>query len=587
MARARAHLENAPVASLALILFALAMGCGSGATDVGDGIEHDNGNGAGGEEVAAAPVTLSFVGTNDLHGHIRALPLLAGYLENLRRARERDGGAMLLIDAGDMFQGTLESNLVEGASVIAGMNALDYTAAAVGNHEFDYGPVGDSATPTGDGDDPRGALIARAREAEFPIMTANILVAETGERVAWDDNMPPAMMVDVDGVQVGIIGISTFETLRTTASGNVRDLAMRPLVETITEYTESLRAQGADVVVVSAHAGGKCQDCTDPTDASTCEDDQEIFEVARALPEGYVDLIVAGHTHRGVAHEVNGIAIIESYAYGIAFGRVDMVVRPSDGEVLERTIYPPRFLCEEHDAAFETCEAGEYEGAPVRRVDAMTTVITPYLERASAVEARELGVRVQGAFPDEIEKESALGNLLADLIESTVDGADMAIMNGGGIRGSLPEGELTYGGLHGVFPFDNLLATARLTGAEVEAMIRHDLTTTGTFDSYAGVRVRATCRDGALQIEIRRDDGRRVRPDDELLVVASDFLVTGGNDTLTAAWRDGRAEILGGDLMRDRLAERLSELGRVRARDELDPRHPRVSFPGERPVTCE
>src|SRR5207237_7198674 len=110
-------------------------------------------------------LVLSIVGTNDLHGHIDALPLLGGYLGNLRRARARDGGAVLLLDAGDMFQGTLESNIGEGAAVVAAYNVLGYAAAAIGNHEFDFGPVGKAATPRTPADDPRGALRARAAEA--------------------------------------------------------------------------------------------------------------------------------------------------------------------------------------------------------------------------------------------------------------------------------------------------------------------------------------------------------------------------------------------------------------------------------------
>ena len=101
----------------------------------------------------APAITLSIVSTNDLHGGILqrgdrgGLALLGGYVANLRAARARDGGAVLLLDAGDMFQGTLESNLNEGASVIAAYNALRYAAAAVGNHDFDFGPVGPPATP--------------------------------------------------------------------------------------------------------------------------------------------------------------------------------------------------------------------------------------------------------------------------------------------------------------------------------------------------------------------------------------------------------------------------------------------------------
>src|ERR1041384_5706257 len=100
---------------------------------------------------ARAPFVLSFMGLNDLHGRLRALPAFAGYVNNVRRARANDGGAVALVDAGDMFQGTLESNLTEGASVIAAYRTLGMTVATLGNHEFDFGP-------TPGGDDPQGAI---------------------------------------------------------------------------------------------------------------------------------------------------------------------------------------------------------------------------------------------------------------------------------------------------------------------------------------------------------------------------------------------------------------------------------------------
>src|SRR5215475_2879898 len=128
---------------------------------------------------------LSVVGTNDLHGgvleanHRGGLALLDGYLHNLRAARARDGGAVLLLDGGDLFQGTLESNLNEGEVVIAAYNAIGYDAAAIGNHEFDFGPSGPSVFPQGPEDDPRGALKARAGEAHFPFLAANIIDKHT------------------------------------------------------------------------------------------------------------------------------------------------------------------------------------------------------------------------------------------------------------------------------------------------------------------------------------------------------------------------------------------------------------------------
>ena len=120
-------------------------------------------------------MTLSVVGTNDLHGHLESLPVFGGFLANLRRVRAQDGGVVLLVDAGDMFQGTLESNLNEGHAVVRAYAALGYAAVAVGNHEFDYGPVGPAVTAAGPGDDRRGALRARAAEAPFPFLAANLI----------------------------------------------------------------------------------------------------------------------------------------------------------------------------------------------------------------------------------------------------------------------------------------------------------------------------------------------------------------------------------------------------------------------------
>ncbi|HEU4729594.1 MAG TPA: hypothetical protein VFT22_16965, partial [Kofleriaceae bacterium] len=156
---------------------------------------------------ARAPVTLSIIGTNDLHGALERLPVFAGFVANLRAARAADGG-VLLLDGGDMFQGTLESNLTEGADVVRAYNYLGYAAAAVGNHEFDYGPVGPAVTAASAADDPRGALKARASEARFPFVVSNIVDAASQQRIDWP-NMPASTMVEVAGIKVGIVGATT------------------------------------------------------------------------------------------------------------------------------------------------------------------------------------------------------------------------------------------------------------------------------------------------------------------------------------------------------------------------------------------
>src|SRR5215467_12233581 len=294
---------------------------------------------------------LSVVGTNDLHGGVLeadgrgGLALLDGYLHNLRGARARDGGAVVLLDAGDLFQGTLESNLNEGEVVIAAYNAIGYDAAAIGNHEFDFGPSGPSVFPQGPEDDPRGALRARASQAHFPFLAANIIDKNTGRPVSWD-HVKPSTMLNVNGVKIGVVGLATTETLGATLSANTGDLAIAPLAPALEAEARRLREAGATIVIATAHAGGRCTKFDNPADVSSCEPNAEIFGVARALPSGLVDGIVAGHRHEGIAHEVAGIPIISAFSNGRAFGRVDLTVDRTSGRVIAKRLFPPHDICE-------------------------------------------------------------------------------------------------------------------------------------------------------------------------------------------------------------------------------------------------
>src|SRR5689334_2065400 len=195
---------------------------------------------------AKGAVTISIIGTNDLHGAIERLPIFAGYVDNLRAVRAADGGAVVLVDAGDMFQGTLASNLNEGQAVIAAYNAIGYAAAAVGNHEFDFGPEGPAVVAQSVDDDPRGALKARAAEAKFPILTANILDAESSQRIKWP-NMPASTLIEAAGVKIGIVGVSTEATPYTTMPANFVGLKMQPPAEAITTEAKALRDKGAQI----------------------------------------------------------------------------------------------------------------------------------------------------------------------------------------------------------------------------------------------------------------------------------------------------------------------------------------------------
>ena len=324
-------------------------------------------------------LTLSIVGTSDLHGaafprnnSAGGLSLLAGYVNNLRAARAADGGAVLLIDSGDTFQGDVESNLSEGALVVDAYNAMKYTAEAIGNHDFDFGAVDSPAARQSPGD-PRGALKARAAQARYPFLAANLIDDETGRPVDWP-NVRPSVLVEAAGVKVGIVGVMTIDALRSTLAANVQRLRIAPLGPAIAANASTLRAAGADVVIVAAHAGGRCERFDQPADLSSCESESEIFQLAGSLQPGLVDVIAAGHTHGGLGHRVNGIGVIQPFSRGQSFGRVDLVLDRRTKRVVRTQPFAPRQIV-----------AAEYEGKAVTSDPAVAQAAAAALQRVHAL----------------------------------------------------------------------------------------------------------------------------------------------------------------------------------------------------------
>jgi 5'-nucleotidase len=552
--------------------------------------------GAAGQQPAPT-LTLSLVGTNDVHGGILpengqgGLALLSGYLENLRAARKRDGGAVLLLDAGDMWQGTLESNLREGAPVVAAYNALGYAAAAIGNHEFDFGPVGPAATPGMSGADARGALKARAAEARFPFLAANLIDTATGRPVAWP-NVRPSVLVDAAGIRVGVIGVMTSGGLRQTISVNVGGLRLDPLVPSIETQARQLRSSGATVVVVSAHAGGRCSEFEQPRDVSTCEGDAEIFEVARRLARGSVDAILAGHTHAGVAHEVSGIPIAEAYSGGRAFSRIDLMVDRATRRVRSHRVSSPTNICSRVNERTGQCTPqgpqARYEGAAIVADRRIEQLLAPAVDEARALQSKPLGVVLDTPIDrGDDGPRSPLGQLFVDAMREAANG-DVAVNNSnGGLRADFPAGPLTYGRLFRTMPFDNQLVTLQLRAADLSRVLVADLRRRMPSLSVSGVRVEASCMGGAPRVRLRGDSGP-IRDDAMLRVVTTDFLALGGDALLAAAAPPGGFQLSSdGPLVRDAVADWLRARGGRLNEAELARRSASLwSLPGPPPMTC-
>ena len=364
---------------------------------------------------------------------------------------------MLVLDAGDTFQGGIESNLSEGLMVVDAYNAIGYTALGIGNHDFDYGAA-DPRSPVAEwlprvvahgadvDTDMQGALKAAAARARFPFLAANILDAATGTPVHWP-NVTPSTIVTTAGVRVGIVGVMTETGLRQTLAAHVVGLATSPLTPTVAKEAQALRDGGADIVLLVTHAGGWCSETLDPHDLGSCDDGAEIFRVARELPAGTLQGIVAGHTHGTVAHFVNGVPIISVPNFGVRFGRMDLTFDTTKRRVTDASIHEPQRICSRVDPATSECvkapagTVAEYEGRPVVPSAKVAAAIAPELERVRALRAEPIGITAATPITRTPGAESALGNLYADALRAAVADADVALSYGpgrGGLRADLP-----------------------------------------------------------------------------------------------------------------------------------------------------
>ena len=435
--------------------------------------------------------TIVILHTNDFHGAVEPEVMAGGEGESgglvnlvslIDQLRAEHAENLLLLDAGDTFQGTYVSNSTGGEVVMAAMNAAGYDAWALGNHEFDWG---------------QEPLRARIAEAEFPVLAANLLDATTGE--LWHD-VEPYTLVRVGAARVAILGLAYPDTPAINKPQNVAGLDFRGGAETVRQYLPELESQ-SDLIIVLSHLG---------------------LDGDRALAAAVdgIDIIVGGHSHVFLERpdEVNGTIIVQAGAKGQVLGRLEVTVDIEEGEVVDHS-RSKALLPVTHEIAQVNQQVKALVDAALEQ--AAGTMDQPVGEAARALQPQRSG-------------EFALGNLVVDalLAADLSDGSvpDIAMHNNGGIRAALPKGPITYGQLYAVLPFDNQVVALDLTGEQVLRILEHSVANRSPNMQVAGLAFRF---DGTRPVGQRVLEatvgGQPLDPEAVYRLVTIDYLAAGGD----------------------------------------------------------
>jgi 5'-nucleotidase len=461
---------------------------------------------------------VELVETSDLHGHLEAtgegeqkqggVAWLGGYLHLLRHRRN----PVLLLDAGDLFQGTLASNLSHGRAVIAAYDALHVDASVLGNHEFDFGA---EAPDT----DLLSALRHRLAEAAFPFLAANVAEKATGALPRWR-NLLPGRVFDAGGLRVGVVGIANPETPSLTLAGNVASLQFRDAAPVVIDEARRLRDQGAQLVVLLAHMGGRCDVLGGSAGEASCAGGQ-LQDLLHALPPGTVDAAFGGHTHQLMANWIAGVPAVEAGYGGRQLGWLTACAKPGGGLDADASML---------HAPVAIAAGGRFLGEPVVEDAAVARAIAPYLAKVAAQADRRLGPVLSAPLVRDYNAPSPLGSLVAEALRRYAH-ADAALLNAGGLRADLPKGPLTYGALYQALPFENVAVVATVTGAKLLELSSAISRSGHGYPQVAGLELEG--KPGAWTGAVFAD-GRRLEPGRRYRLATVDFLAAGGDGLKSA-----------------------------------------------------
>lgn len=402
---------------------------------------------------AQSPITITILHTNDLHAHVEAVNIskhpFGSYARQatlVNKYRKSDPN-VLLLNAGDTFQGTLFFNVYEGLADLACLNAMGYQAGTIGNHEFDHGPQ---------------ALSIYLKKANFPIVSANI---DASADPFLKGLIKPSTILEVGGQKVGIVGATTPDTSNISSPGPT--IKFDDVASTVQKSVDDLSAQGINKIIVLTHIGYN-------------EDKQ----LATKLHN--VAVIVGGHSHTPLGTpQIAGwpqpsgpyptfvadskgqkVVIVQDWEWGKALGRIQLDF-DKDGKVVKV-----------HDAAPIPVDETVAEDPTV------ASIVAALNKPIQALKSQVIGSAPNGVLKDPgTTGESLMSDVIADgmLAATAKQGAVAAFVNSGGVRGSLEPGKITYGEAISIQPFGNTLVLLDVTGDELKRSLEIGVSPKGGF----------------------------------------------------------------------------------------------------------
>lgn len=481
------------------------------------------------EIVPNTPFNLTILHTNDFHAHVDQYqnsgaycpPTLAGCIAGSARLKTKidemraANDNVLLVDAGDQFQGTLYYIQYKSDILTRTMNALGYQAMTIGNHEFDSGPA------------ELGKFIDGVN---FPVLSSNI---DATNEPLLAGKIQPSTVITVNGTPIGVVGLTTGETPALSSPGN--NITFTAEITALQSAVNDLQTQGIDKIVALTHLGYDVD-----------------LNVAHVITG--VDVIIGGHSHTFLytpTTTINGDTPVGAYP---------TVVSAADGQpVLVATAYQwGRYLGNLNVTFSPTGTVAAFGGNPIFMTTTIAQdplvqgIISPTynlpLETlrttviATTTGPMSLTVNAQNWCRRE---ECQLGNFVAEAmlwkVNSTLPISEhyqIAFQNGGGLRAPIDQGSTTIGEVMELLPFGNSVATFELTGTHIITALENGVgqlpTLAGRFPQVAGLRyvfdVKALVNGRIWRVEVNESGvWQPISPTKVYRVVANDFMRRGGD----------------------------------------------------------